>query len=75
MSEWISVREPPAEKGCYIVAVKHWLDGRPVSREAFWNSVDWLSCERRHEITPRVTHWMPLPSPPGEEGESNASDK
>ena len=58
----------PERKGCYLVTVNHWLDGTPVVREAFWNGVDWLSCERRHEITPRVTHWMPLPGAP-EEGE------
>lgn len=58
----------PERKGCYLVTVNHWLDGTPVVREAFWNGVDWLSCERRHEITPRVTHWMPLPEAP-EEGE------
>lgn len=51
----------PERKACYLVTVLHWLDGLPVAREAFWNGVDWLSCERRHEITPRVTHWMPLP--------------
>ena len=67
LSEWIIVKEPPVEKGCYIVAVKHWLDGKPVVREAFWNGADWLSCEKRHKITPRVTHWMPLPESPGEE--------
>lgn len=54
----------PERKGCYLVTVHHWLDGAPVAREAFWNGVDWLSCERRHEITPRVTHWMPLPEAP-----------
>lgn len=56
----------PERKGCYLVTVNHWLDGTPVVREAFWNGVDWLSCERRHEITPRVTHWMPLPEVPEE---------
>nr|DAU96461.1 MAG TPA: Protein of unknown function (DUF551) [Caudoviricetes sp.] len=58
----------PERKACYLVTVLHWLDGLPVVREAFWNGVDWLSCERRHEITPRVTHWMPLPEAP-EKGE------
>lgn len=58
----------PERKGCYLVTVNHWLDGTPVVREAFWNGADWLSCERRHEITPRVTNWMPLPEAP-EEGE------
>ena len=58
----------PEREGCYLVTVRHWLDGAPVAREAFWNGVDWLSCERRHEITPRVTHWTPLPKA-AEEGE------
>ena len=63
-NKWIPVSEPPKEKGCYLTAVKHWFDGKPVTREAFWNSVDWLTCEDKYEITPRVTHWMPLPEPP-----------
>lgn len=60
---WIPVSESPKEKGCYLVSVNHWLDGKPVTREAFWNSADWLSCEKLAEITPRVTHWMSLPQP------------
>lgn len=65
--QWTPAAEPPKDKGCYFVTVKHWLDGKPVTREAYWNSVDWLSCERRHEITPRVTYWMRLPEPMEEE--------
>lgn len=66
---WIPCsKRPPEERGCYIVVVKHWYDGKPVSREAFWNGADWLSCEKRMEITPRVTHWMPLPQLPKEGG-------
>lgn len=65
---WIPCSErPPEEKGCYLVAVKHWYDGKPVTREAFWNGADWLSCEKRMEITLRVTHWQPLSEPPKEE--------
>lgn len=65
---WIPCSERlPEERGCYIVAVKHWYDGKPVTREAFWNGADWLSCEKRMEITPRVTHWMSLPELPKEE--------
>ncbi len=63
---WIPVTEPPKERDCYIVTVRHWVDGNPVSREAYWNGADWLSCDKRHELTPRVTHWMPLPEPPKE---------
>lgn len=67
-TRWIPCSERlPEERGCYIVAVKHWYDGKPVMREAFWNGADWLSCEKRVEITPRVTHWMPLPQLPKEE--------
>lgn len=62
----------PERKGCYLVTVHHWLDGAPVAREAFWNGVDWLSCERRHEITPRVTHGMPLPEAPEGGGKADA---
>ena len=62
-NKWIPVSDPPNKAGCYLVTVKHWVTGEPVTREAFWNTTDWLSCERRHEITPRVTHWMPMPKP------------
>lgn len=65
--KWIPVSEPPPKKGCYLLTVQHWADGKPVTREAFWNGVDWVSCERLHKITPRVTHWMPLPEPQKEE--------
>ena len=68
-SRWIPVGGEDARgKGFYLVAVKHWYDGKPVTREAFWHGSDWLSCEKRVEITPRVTHWMPLPEPPEMEG-------
>lgn len=70
-SRWIPCSDrPPEEKGCYLVAAKHWFDGKPVTREAFWNGADWLSCEKKVEITPRVTHWQPLPEPP-EEAQGN----
>ena len=68
VKEWISASEPPEERGCYLVSVKHWLDGKPVTIEAFWNGADWLSCYwgkgDRVELTPRVTHWQYLPQPP-----------
>lgn len=66
---WTPVSEKmPEERGFYLVAVKHWRDGKPVPREAFWNEADWLSREKRMEITPRVTHWMSLPEPPEMDG-------
>ena len=67
VQEWISVDDrQPNNKGCYLLTVKHWFDGEPVVREACWNGKDWFSCDdRRYKITPRVTHWMPLPSTEG----------
>lgn len=66
--QWISVKDrQPNNKGCYLLTVKHWFDGEPVVREAYWNGEDWFSCDdRRYKITPRVTHWMPLPEKPEE---------
>lgn len=67
VGKWIPVSDPPGKKGCYIVTVKHWCDGKPVTREAFYNISGWISCERGVDITERVTHWMPLPEPPKED--------
>ena len=64
VQEWIPVGDSPKERGVYIVTVKHWFDGKPVTREAKWNCADWLSCYKAEEITPRVTHWQPMPQPP-----------
>ena len=64
VQEWIPVTENPKRNGCYIVVVNHWVDGKPVEREAYWNGCDWLSCDKKRELTPRVTHWMPMPQPP-----------
>lgn len=66
VQEWIPVTESPTGNGYYIVVVNHWFDGEPVVREAYWNGCDWLSCEKKRELTPRVTYWMPLPEPPKE---------
>lgn len=68
-TRWIPCSERlPEESGCYLVAVKDWYDGKPITREAVWNGAGWISCEMwiRMEITPRVTHWQPLPEPPEE---------
>ena len=64
---WIPVTDSPKGKGCYIVVVNHWVDGKPVVREAYWNGCDWLSCDKKRELTPRVTHWIPMPEPPKED--------
>lgn len=64
VQEWIPVNENPKWKGCYIVVVNHLVDGKPVAREAYWNGCDWLSCDKKLKLTPRVTHWMQLPPLP-----------
>lgn len=66
-TRWAPVSDGnPKKSGYYRVTVKHWVDGKPVARESYWNGADWLSCDKRKEITPRVTHWMPLPELPEE---------
>ena len=66
VQEWISVEERlPENIGLYLVIEKHWLDGSRGIKIAKWNTVDWFTADRKSkEITPRVTHWMPLPRPP-----------
>ena len=66
---WIPVKERlPENIGLYLVIETHWLDGSPGIKIAKWNTIDWFTADRKSkEITPRVTHWMPLPEPPKEE--------
>ena len=68
-NKWIPVTERvPKSIGLFLVIEKHWLDGSPCRRIAKWNTLDWFTADRKSsEITPRVTHWMPLPEPPKEE--------
>lgn len=63
---WIPTTERmPEDIGMYLVIEKHWLDGSPGIKIAKWNTVDWFTADRKNnEITPRVTHWMPLPELP-----------
>ena len=65
---WIPVKERvPENIGLYLVIENHWLDGSPGIKIAKWNAADWFTADRKsREITPRVTHWMPLPEPPKE---------
>lgn len=64
---WISTSvRLPENIGLYLVIEKHWLDGSLGTKIAKWNTVDWFTADRKSkEITPRVTHWMPLPSTEG----------
>lgn len=64
VQEWIPVSEPPETSGCYLVAGNIRWDGKPMTREAYWNGEDWLSCYDKSNITRRITHWMRSPHPP-----------
>ena len=66
---WIPIKERlPENIGLYLVIENHWLDGSPGIKIAKWNTADWFTTDRKsREITPRVTHWMPLPEPPKED--------
>lgn len=66
LSKWTPVTERlPENIGLFLVIEKHWIDGSPCRRIAKWNTQDWFTADRKSkEITPRVTHWMPLPKPP-----------
>ena len=69
IQRWIPVTELPPRKGCYLVTVRHWCDGKPVTREAYYTCSGWISCERGQDITERVMYWMPLPLPEPPKGE------
>lgn len=71
VQEWIPVTErTPENIGLYLVIEKHWLDGSSGVEIAKWNNTDWFTADRKSkEITPRVTHWMPLPAPSKEGAE------
>jgi len=65
MSEWISVEDRLPEQGDYSVFAA--FDNgsvEPVSSYNFPTDMvhveDWL----RDKVTPKITHWMPLPEPP-----------
>ena len=66
VQEWISVKDRlPENSGLYLVIQKHWLDGSLGTKIAKWNTADWFTADRKSkEITPRITHWMPIPQPP-----------
>ena len=54
---WIPVTEQePPDSGVYLVCEKRL--GVRVAYEDEWRAIDW-----------KVTHWMPLPEPPAQEGE------
>ena len=72
MSEWISVEEQMPERGDVIAYSTQYGDiliGWIAETES-----EGIVCYGDGCMMYHVTHWQPLPEPPGEEGESNASD-
>lgn len=67
VQEWISASEPPETKGYYLVAGNLRWNGKPTTREAYWNGDGWLSCDGKCNITRLITRWMTLPQPPKQE--------
>lgn len=71
LTDWISVKDrlPEPSDMRYIgvlVSTKSMMTGRSgIIETARWNGSEWM-CKGK-EITPRVTHWMPLPEPPTED--------
>lgn len=75
MSEWISVEDRlpeliPCNAGtAYSEAVIVWTSGRK-AMIAVWDGKRFLCAADYWEAwDEEITHWMPLPEPPGEEGE------
>ena len=72
MSEWISVKERLPEHGQVIAfspQYKEYMIGYLDE-----SSVEGIFCHCDGVELYQVTHWQPLPEPPGEEGDSGASD-
>ena len=65
---WVSTdKGQPKDHGMYLVVKQDWL-GKLSILETRWNGEDWLTPEKRREITPRVIFYMPLPEPPKMDG-------
>lgn len=64
MSEWISVKDDvPNASDSVLIATRSGGVGEGCLEDGTWW---WIS---EVKVYVEVTHWMPLPSPPGEEGE------
>ena len=71
---WVSTdKGQPRDPGMYLVVKRNWL-GKLAVQGARWNGEDWLTPEKRIEITPRVIFYMPLPEPPKEGDVENEAD-
>ena len=60
---WISVAERlPEIPNEYIVMI----EGAEIPTTLYWTGDEWADIYSLGEDTYHVTHWMPLPEPPGE---------
>lgn len=78
MSEWISVEERLPKYGQQVLVfdnVEGCFDIWTLDLEEDSCPEGWYSSAGWHRDIDDITHWMPLPSPPGEEVDSVASDK
>ena len=65
VQEWISVKEPPKERGEYLCYLKYEPESSDVIRQnTYYGSERWMA------EPGRLTHWMPLPGLP-KEGDEN----
>ena len=65
VQEWISVKEPPKERGEYLCYLKYEPESSDVIRQnTYYGSGRWMA------EPGRLTHWMPLPGLP-KEGDEN----
>ena len=65
VQEWISVKEPPKERGEYLCYLKYEPESSDVIRQnTYYGSGRWMA------EPGRLTHWMPLPGLPKEGAEN-----
>lgn len=76
MSEWISVEERLPEVGDWRTNHVLTVNDMGRFRVAYYDGSCWRTPQDREIgwLSP-VTHWQPIPSPPGEEVDSDGSDK
>lgn len=71
VAQWYPARESvPKHDGIYLCCVKSWLSGgSPVLSLVMRDELGWYRFDFGRKIyTENVTHWRPLPEPPGTEG-------
>ncbi len=65
-TSWISVKDRmPEDDATYLV---YGRNGYGIVFAVYYGDGEWLTCDDLTNITRFVTHWMPLPEPPKENG-------